>query len=310
MPFWIVCCKPPHPLLNVQRGTKSHVNGILLYGPPGCGKSLLLQVICSSIRKPCLVVTPSVLLQKYVGETNQRIRALFSLASKLGGDCLLILDEIDGLFRERRHDENDVSREAKTEFLQWWDGIQSSNVFVVAATNRPFDVDPAVLRRLPQSHFIGLPDDVARQGILHQVLSTIPTDPDLSISELVSTTEGYSPSDLVQLVRTAVLQGPMRESYATKPKRYRPLTTHDLLQAKQHIGATPLSYTYTNSMVDFHKQRHPHEQLAPNQTPPDNASFHDLGTFHVEASHFFFNDDEDDEGNHNDSDDDDDWDLD
>jgi SpoVK/Ycf46/Vps4 family AAA+-type ATPase len=83
---------------------------------------MLVKALASTARLPCLVLTPSVLLRKYVGETNQQVRSLFSLANKLA-PCVLCIDELDGLFRERNENEHEVSRDLKTEFLQWWDGM-------------------------------------------------------------------------------------------------------------------------------------------------------------------------------------------
>ena len=142
----------PH---NPSSATRK-IAGMLLYGPPGCGKTLLVKALATTARLPCLVVTPSALLSKYVGETNQRVRTLFALANKLG-PCVLCLDELDGILRERHDQEHDVARELKTEFVQWWDGMlqgtsntvshrqkQQHPILVIGATNRPFDVDAAL----------------------------------------------------------------------------------------------------------------------------------------------------------------------
>ena len=246
---------------------KDNHAGLLFYGPPGCGKSMLLQAVCSTMRAPCLILTPSVLLKKYVGETNSLIRSLFQLGQKLGG-CVICLDELDGLFRERRHDEHDSSRELKTEFMQWWDGLKNdpdTKILIVGATNRPFDVDPAILRRMSQSHFVGLPMAPARSIILQKILEQLPTAPDINLTEIALATENFAPSDLVQLVRTAAQQGPLRDGRGNH-SNFRPLTQYDLMVARQQVGPTPLSNDYRNSLIQFHQQqRHQHQQQ---QHPP------------------------------------------
>ncbi|KAI2504903.1 AAA-family ATPase [Fragilaria crotonensis] len=263
--------------------------GLLLYGPPGCGKTMLLQAVCATMRAPCLIVTPSVLLKKYVGETNSLIRSLFQLGQKLGG-CVICLDELDGLFRERRQDEHDSARELKTEFMQWWDGLKNdhtSRILIVGATNRPFDVDPAILRRMSQSHFVGLPMGQARQVILQTILSQLPTSPDINLTEIVQSTEGFAPSDLMQMVRTAAQQGPLREGRG-KHSNFRPLTQRDLELARQQVGPTPLSNDYRNALIQFHQQQRQHQppqqsqqQLAVQTTPWGN--FYNAGTFSLEG---------------------------
>jgi hypothetical protein len=234
-------------------------SGILLYGPPGCGKTMLVKALASTARLPCLVITPSVLLRKYVGETNQQVRSLFSLAKKLA-PCVLCIDELDGLFRERSENEHEVSRDLKTEFLQWWDGMLSGSpgegdkrILVIGATNRPFDVDSAVLRRLPQSQFIGLPDLSARLMFLKQILRHVPTDAKLDVHQIASMSEQYSPSDLRQLLQTAALSGPLREASYSKTSRSqpRPLTTEDVLHAFQQVPPSPLSAQYRAALSNF-----------------------------------------------------------
>jgi hypothetical protein len=276
-------CPQHNPFASVLQHQQSA--GILLYGPPGCGKTMLLQAVSATLRMPCLMVTPSVLLKKFVGETNQQIRSLFTLAQKLG-DCLIVLDELDGLFRERRYDEHDVSRELKTEFLQWWDS-SSNNVLVVGATNRPFEVDPAVLRRLSQAHFVGLPHGPARQVILQHLVQNIPRTHDVNVAEISASTEGFSPSDLVQLVRTAIQQGPLRD--ARSSGYYRPLTQKDLVSARQQSGPTPLPAPYRTSLIQFHQQQaaggpahHAPQQMAVQTTPWGN--FYHAGTFSVDQT--------------------------
>jgi len=279
---------PRHKKLNPYSHLVEHPPGILLYGPPGCGKTMLVKALAASTQLPCLVVTPSVLLRKYVGDTNLQVRALFSLAQKLS-PCILCIDELDGLFRERSSTEHDVSRDLKTEFLQWWDGIASDGrILIVGATNRPFEVDSAVLRRMPQSYFVGLPNYEARKQFLSSLLGNIPTSTDLQLHPLAAETEGYTPSDLKQVVRMAITMGPIRE--ARFSLKYRPLSMKDVGQARAIVSPTPLTPGYRAALTDYAQRNsgmHSSQGNNNNNNGNNNHdpwdSFYNAGTIH--ASH-------------------------
>lgn len=207
-------------------GLLSNPPGVLLYGPPGCGKGLLVRALASTIHARFLIVSPSVLLRKYVGETNLNVRALFSVARKLS-PTVIFVDELDGLFRERGGEDHDVGRDLKTEFLQLWDGIRNhrvyggggasssstSSILVIGATNRPFDVDPAFLRRMPRKIYVGLPDYDSRISVLQGMLRRVPLDVNFDVGLVATKTEGYSPSDIREVLQTAALF-PLREARA------------------------------------------------------------------------------------------------
>ena len=235
-------------------GLLSNPPGVLLYGPPGCGKGLLVRALASTIHARFLVVSPSVLLRKYVGETNLNVRALFSVARKLS-PTVIFVDELDGLFRERGGEDHDVGRDLKTEFLQLWDGIRSggggaasssssSTILVIGATNRPFDVDPAFLRRMPRKIYVGLPDYDSRISVLQGMLSRVPLDVSFDMALVATKTAGYSPSDIREVLQTAALF-PLREARAeairNSSNTSSSSSTEDETDGEKKVGMVPIT---------------------------------------------------------------------
>lgn len=277
------------PLLMNQSGEDSYYGGllsnppgVLLYGPPGCGKTMLVKALASTVNARVLCVSPSTLMRKYVGETELQVRALFSLARKIA-PTIIFVDEVDGLFRERGSSDmlsETVSRDLKLEFMQLWDGIRTKGsggnnaneqILVIGATNRPFDVDSGFLRRMPRSFFVGLPDRAARIAVLKTMLKIVPLSPDFDVDVIAKATEFYSPSDLKELLRTAALV-PLREArfkalsqsqkeddksseQATAsghmPSSLRPLSTADVLGALSKVAPTQLNQQYVDALSAY-----------------------------------------------------------
>jgi hypothetical protein len=227
-----------HPYASLFDDDKSH--HVLLYGPPGMGKSLLIKRLASQI--PTVLLTPSVLLRKYVGETNTRVRTLFTALQKLA-PVMLCLDEVDGLFRERQSHEHEVSRDLKTEFLQWWDGLLSGEkIWIVAATNRPFEVDSAVLRRLPRQFYIDQPNLAARKKMLRNLLQGLPHDVD--VEHVALYTEGFSASDLRRLLQIAAKGCRELDTYVE-------MTTGHVLGALEFVQPTPQTPAYRAALQQY-----------------------------------------------------------
>jgi SpoVK/Ycf46/Vps4 family AAA+-type ATPase len=189
-------------------GALSHarITGAMLYGPPGTGKTHLARAVARSSGANMLVVSGSNILNQYVGETEKSIKAIFSLAMKLE-PCVIFLDEADGFLRGRTSKDASWQRTQINQFLQEWDGLTSErqSPFVLVATNRPGDLDDAVMRRLPQKYYLGLPGQEARLGILKIVLKDESLGPQMSIEALAAATVGFSGSDLRSLCVLAAL---------------------------------------------------------------------------------------------------------
>ena len=178
----------------------SSPTGILLYGPPGCGKTMLAKALAKHSSMRFLCVQLSQLLDKWVGESEKYVQAAFSLAQKLQ-PCIVFLDEIDALTRQRASGEREWSGMVKSQMLALWG--ECEGVVVLGATNRREDIDEAFLRRMPLQLHVGLPDLEARVGIFRAILETRLTR--VEMEELAGNTEGLSGCDIREVCRRAAL---------------------------------------------------------------------------------------------------------
>ncbi|KAG8388088.1 hypothetical protein BUALT_Bualt02G0088800 [Buddleja alternifolia] len=187
--------------------------GILLFGPPGTGKTMLAKAVATEAGANFINISMSSITSKWFGEGEKYVKAVFSLASKIAPSVIFV-DEVDSMLGRRENPgEHEAMRKMKNEFMVNWDGLRTKDterVLVLAATNRPFDLDEAVIRRLPRRLMVNLPDAPNRAKILRVILAKEDLSPDIDLDSVASMTDGYSGSDLKNLCVTAAHR-PIRE---------------------------------------------------------------------------------------------------
>ncbi len=182
---------------------------ILMYGPPGCGKSFVAEAIAGELKCKYAILNCSDFLDKYVGIGPQKMKVLFNEANKLD-KCLIFLDELDSLFSSREDSDSTHTKDILTTFLTCLSGFgtsKNSNKLhvIIGATNRPWSLDPALLRgkRFDTSIYVGLPDNEARTFIIKKEFKgheDVFDNSDASIDDIINRSEGYSGADLVSII--------------------------------------------------------------------------------------------------------------
>ncbi|XP_060524771.1 spastin isoform X1 [Cylas formicarius] len=224
-------------------GLRTPARGLLLFGPPGNGKTLLARAVANECQATFFSISAASLTSKYVGDGEKMVRALFAIARELQ-PSIIFIDEVDSLLSERSTNEHEASRRLKTEFLVEFDGLpsnpESERVIIMAATNRPQELDEAALRRFTKRVYVTLPNLETRVKLLKKLLSKQGcslTQPELK--RLATLTEGYSASDLTALAKDAAL-GPIRELQPEQvkemdPNSLRHITMGDFLESLKRI---------------------------------------------------------------------------
>jgi len=159
----------PYVRPDLYRGLRAPPKGVLLYGPPGTGKTMLAKAVASESSLKFFSVSASSLTSKWVGDGEKLVRALFDVAAKEAPSCIF-LDEVDSLLGRRGDGEHEASRRLKNEFLVRLEATQGGRVLFIGATNLPWALDEAVLRRLPRRILIPLPDEKARRDAVDLLL--------------------------------------------------------------------------------------------------------------------------------------------
>lgn len=229
--------------------------GVLLHGPPGCGKTLIAKATAKEAGTRFINLDVSILTDKWYGESQKLVSAVFSLAVKLQ-PCIIFIDEIDSLLRARNSQDHEATAMMKAQFMSFWDGLMTDpgcTVIILGATNRPQDLDRAILRRMPATFHITMPNTAQRKQIIELILENEPIADDLNFQKLAVATEGFSGSDLRELCRNASVyrvRDYMRNSRNTSGDSedefhdaLRPITMEDLTvslnkmkESKMHCG--------------------------------------------------------------------------
>ncbi|UMG94222.1 ATP-binding protein [Nocardioides sp. TF02-7] len=216
---------------------------LLTYGPPGCGKTFIAKAIAGDLGASFIHVTLADLLSKWIGESEKAIQSVFRDA-RAAAPCVIFFDEFDALGGRRTSGGggSQSMRMLVTQLLEELDGVASANdgVYFLAATNRPWDIDPALRRpgRIDKTVLVLPPDAVARAAIVQRALEGKPTD-DLDVVAVAAATEGFSGADLTHLT-TTVLQQAVAESM--RSGALVPVTTGALLAAAASIVPSTTSW--------------------------------------------------------------------
>ncbi|ODV59822.1 AAA ATPase [Ascoidea rubescens DSM 1968] len=200
-----------YPVLHPEKFTKfglSTTKGVLFYGPPGTGKTLLAKAIATEVSANFISIKGPELLSMWFGESESNIRDIFDKA-RAAAPTVVFLDELDSIAKARggsTGNESGTSDRVVNQLLTEIDGMNAKkNVFVIGATNRPNQIDPALLRpgRLDQLIYVPLPDEPARLSILNAQLRKTPLEPDLDLAQIANVTDGFSGADLLFIVQRA-----------------------------------------------------------------------------------------------------------
>ena len=196
------------PLRNPELGRlygKSLRGGLLLYGPPGCGKTFIARAVAGEMGARFLAVSLADVLDMFVGQSERNVRELFEIARR-SSPCVIFLDEIDALGQKRSQQRNSAARGSVNQLLSEMDGVANNNdgVFVLGATNHPWDVDVALRRpgRFDRMLLVLPPDEPARDAILRYHLRDRPIS-NIDVAKIARKTDGWSGADLAYVCEVA-----------------------------------------------------------------------------------------------------------
>ncbi|GMY37920.1 katanin p60 ATPase-containing subunit A-like 2 isoform X1 [Fagus crenata] len=244
-------------------GLLSPWKGILLFGPPGTGKTMLAKAVATECNTTFFNISASSVVSKWRGDSEKLVKVLFELA-RHHAPSTIFLDEIDAIISQRGGEgrsEHEASRRLKTELLIQMDGLTRTDelVFVLAATNLPWELDAAMLRRLEKRILVPLPEPEARISMFEELLPSQPDEEKLPYDLLVEKTEGYSGSDIRLLCKEVAMQ-PLRRVMALLEKREE-LVPEDELPKVGPIRPEDIETALKNTRPSAHLHVHRYEKF-------------------------------------------------